>query len=59
MLAISMVADIRYHGNANGPQARDDFPRFGEAAHMGWPAQNRMLPLMCQPRAKFGFKASA
>jgi len=35
MLVIPMVADIRYHCNTDGPQARDDFPRFGEAAHMG------------------------
>jgi len=35
MLAVSMVADIRYHRNADGPQPRDDFPRSLGAAHMG------------------------
>ena len=35
MLAVSMVADIRYHREADGAQACDDFPCFGEASLMG------------------------
>ena len=35
MLTIPHVADIRYYRKADGAQARDDFPRFGEACHMG------------------------